>query len=70
MLHLQHKWSPTVSDPTARCTGLSGASTGLSGVLQSSNFSPTARIELEPIYTPPNQPFQGVGAQATYEGIV
>jgi hypothetical protein len=33
------------------------------------SFSPTARMELGPIYTPPNRPFEGVGAQATYQGI-
>jgi hypothetical protein len=33
------------------------------------NFSPTAILELGPIYTSPNRPFEGVGAQATYQGI-
>jgi hypothetical protein len=27
-------------------------------------------LELGPIYTPPNRPFEGVGAQATYQHIV
>jgi hypothetical protein len=35
---------------------------------ENSSFSPTAIIELGPIYTSPNQPFGGVGAQATYQG--
>jgi hypothetical protein len=34
------------------------------------NCFPTAIFELGPIYTSPNQPFGGVGAQATYQGIV
>jgi hypothetical protein len=33
------------------------------------SFSPTAILELGPIYTSPNQPFEGVGAQVTYQGI-
>jgi hypothetical protein len=33
------------------------------------SFSPTAILELGPIYTSPNRPFEGVGAQATYQGI-
>jgi hypothetical protein len=44
--------------------------TGLSGVppLQQSPFQ--RLVELGPIYTSPNQPFEGVGAQATYQGIL
>jgi hypothetical protein len=38
--------------------------------VESSKFSPMAIIELGPIYTPPNRPFEGVGAQATYQGIL
>jgi hypothetical protein len=34
------------------------------------SFSPTAILELGPIYTSPNRPFEGVGAQATYQGIL
>jgi hypothetical protein len=42
--------------------------TGLSGVPQrAATFSPTTIFELGPIYTSPNQPFDGVGAQATYQ---
>jgi hypothetical protein len=33
-------------------------------------FPPTTIIELGPIITSPNQPFEGVGAQATYQGIL
>jgi hypothetical protein len=33
------------------------------------SFSPTAILELGPIYTSPNRPFEGVGAQGTYQGI-
>ena len=33
------------------------------------SFSPTAILELGLIYTSPNRPFEGVGAQATYQGI-
>jgi hypothetical protein len=33
------------------------------------SFSPTTILELGPIYTSPNQPFEGVGAQETYQGI-
>jgi hypothetical protein len=36
---------------------------------ENSSFSPTAILELGPIYTSPNRPFEGVGAQATYQGI-
>jgi hypothetical protein len=36
-------------------------------VAESSNFSPTTIFELGPIYTSPNRPFEGVGAQATYQ---
>jgi hypothetical protein len=44
--------------------------TGLSGVppLQQSAFQ--RLVELGPIYTSPNQPFEGVGVQATYQGIL
>jgi hypothetical protein len=34
------------------------------------NCFPTAIFELRPIYTSPNRPFRGVGAQATYQGIL
>jgi hypothetical protein len=34
------------------------------------NCFPTAIFELGPIYTSPNRPFGGVGAQATYQGIL
>jgi hypothetical protein len=37
---------------------------------ENSSFSPTAIFELGPIYTSPNRPFEGVGAQATYQGIL
>jgi hypothetical protein len=37
---------------------------------ESCNFPQTAIFVLGPIYTPPNQPFEGVGAQATYQGIL
>ena len=33
------------------------------------NCFPTTIFELGPIYTSPNWPFEGVGAQATYQGI-
>jgi hypothetical protein len=33
------------------------------------SFSPTTILELGPIYTSPNRSFEGVGAQATYQGI-
>jgi hypothetical protein len=33
------------------------------------SFSPTPILELGPIYTSPNRSFEGVGAQATYQGI-
>jgi hypothetical protein len=33
-------------------------------------FPPTAIIELGPINTSPNWLFEGVGAQATYQGIL
>jgi hypothetical protein len=36
---------------------------------ENSSFSPSAILELGPIYTSPNRPFVGVGAQATYQGI-
>jgi hypothetical protein len=36
---------------------------------ENNSFSPTAILELGPIYTSPNWPFEGVGAQATYQGI-
>jgi hypothetical protein len=43
--------------------------TGQSGVPQGAAVSPpTAIFELGPVYTLPNQPFEGLGAQATYEG--
>jgi hypothetical protein len=104
--------APGNSSPTAsskwhwwrEATGLSGVTSGLSGVkacsanghlrcqiqrlgapdrgtdcpvhhrtvryaAESRNFSLTARIGLRPIYTPPNQLFEGVGAQSTYQGI-
>jgi hypothetical protein len=32
------------------------------------NYFPTAIFELGPIYTSPNRPFGGVGAQETYQG--
>jgi hypothetical protein len=31
-------------------------------------FSPVASFELGPIYTSPDRAFEGVGAQATYQG--
>jgi hypothetical protein len=34
------------------------------------NYFPTTIFELGPIYTSPNRPFAGVGAQATYQGIL
>jgi hypothetical protein len=34
------------------------------------NCFPMAIFELGPIYTSPNRPFGGVGAQATYQGIL
>ena len=37
---------------------------------ENNNFSPMAILELGPIYTSSNQPFEGVGAQATYQGIL
>jgi hypothetical protein len=42
------------------------------GVLHvdSCSFSPMAIIELGLIYTSLNRPFEGVGAQATYHGIL
>jgi hypothetical protein len=45
--------------------------TKLSGVLQrSNNFSSMASFELEPIYTPPNRSFEGLGAQAIYQHVL
>jgi hypothetical protein len=37
---------------------------------ENNSFSPTAILELGPIYTSPNRPFEGVGAQVTYQGIL
>jgi hypothetical protein len=52
-------------------TGLSGAyHRTVRCAIETSSFSLTARFELGPIYTPHNQPFEGVGAQATYQGIL
>jgi hypothetical protein len=56
--------APDMLQCAVRCT------TRLSGVPQrTAAFSPTAILELGPIYTSPNRPFEGVGAQATYQGI-
>jgi hypothetical protein len=38
-------------------------------VAENCSFSLTAILELGPIYTSPNRSFEGVGAQATYQGI-
>jgi hypothetical protein len=38
--------------------------------VESIRFSPTTIFELGPIYTSSNQPFEGVGAQATYQHML
>jgi hypothetical protein len=64
-----------LTDPTSRRTG-QGHQTiwclhrTVRCAAKSCSFPPTVRFELGPIYTSPNRPFQGVGAQATYQGIV
>jgi hypothetical protein len=60
---LAHRWH-IVSAPLAHSW-----LTGLSGVPPQQQSSFQRLVELGPIYTSPNQPFEGVGAQATYQGI-
>jgi hypothetical protein len=63
-----HLLDPTASGAPDRSLDCLVPTTGLPSVPQrSNNFSPTTSFELEPIYTPPNWPFGGVGAQATYQ---
>jgi hypothetical protein len=70
------QWSHAMMNPRAsggrdRAPDCPVTTTRLSGVPQrSSNFSPMASLELGPIYTSPNRPFEGVGAQATYQGRI
>jgi hypothetical protein len=60
--HLQQS-DPMASRAPDRAPNYLVPTTGLSGVPQrSSSFSPMASFELEPINTPSNQPFEGVGA--------
>jgi hypothetical protein len=60
---------PTLDPTTSGAPDRPVLTTGLSGVSQrSNNISPTTSFELGPIYTSPNRPFEGVGAQATYQG--
>jgi hypothetical protein len=63
--------APSSEAPTASTRGMSGAppdSPVRRRKLQ--NCFPTTIFELWPIYTSPNRPFGGVGAQATYQGIL
>ena len=58
---------PTASGAPDRAPNCPVPTTGLSGVPQrAASFPPMAIIELGPINTSSNQPFGGVGAQATY----
>jgi hypothetical protein len=65
---LQCQRSPAMLDPTARRTGQGHRTVRCAA--ESNSFFPTAIFELGPIYTSPNWPFQGVGAQTTYQGIL
>jgi hypothetical protein len=62
---------PTASGTPDRALDCPVPTSGLSGVPQrAAAFPPMVIIELGPIYTSPNRPFEGVGAQATYQGIL
>jgi hypothetical protein len=60
---LAHRWH-IVSAPLAHNWLI-----GLSGVPPEQQSSFQRLVELGPIYTSPNQPFEGVAAHATYQGI-
>jgi hypothetical protein len=62
---------PTASGAPDKAPDYLVPTIGLSGVpRRAATFPPMAIIVLGPINTSPNRPFGGVGAQATYQGIL
>jgi hypothetical protein len=65
-----HLTDPTASGAPDRAPDCGAHHWTVRCAAEAITFPPMAIIELGPIYTSPNWLFQGVGAQATYQGIV